>query len=79
MASKSMNILDIPYKSVLAIETLVSELAQSIEVDTPDMLAHWALDQLRIRAGRSFGVSFSTHGKADKRKVLSIISQANPR
>ena len=74
-----MNIVYIPYKSVLAIETLVSELAQSVEVDTPDMLAHRALDQLRIRAGRSSGVSFSTHDKADKRKVLKIISQANPR
>jgi hypothetical protein len=30
------------------------------------MLAHRALDQLRIRAGRSSGVSFSTHDKTDK-------------
>lgn len=59
-------IVDVPNKSVLAIETLVSELAQSVEVDTPDMLAHRALDQLRIRAGRSSGVSFSTHDKTDK-------------
>jgi hypothetical protein len=71
--------VDLPDKSILAIQPLVSELAQSVEVDTPDMLAHRALDQLRIRAGRSSGVSFSTHDKTDKRKDTKMKSQANPR
>lgn len=59
----------LPDKPVLAVEALVSELAQSVEVDTPDMLAHWALDQLRVRAGRSSGVSFSTHDKQIRGKI----------
>lgn len=80
MANKPIVLVDLPNKPVLAVETLVSELAQSVEVDTPDMLAHWALDQLRIRAGRSSGMSFSTHDdKTDKRKGLKMKLQANPR
>lgn len=72
-------IVELPYKTVLTVETLVSELAQSIEVDAPDVLAHWALDQLRIRAGRSSVVSFSTHDKTDKKEVRKIKNRRQTR
>ena len=55
----------LPDKPVLTIKTLIRELAQSVEVDAPDVLAHRALDQLRIRAGRNCAASNSTHDQID--------------
>jgi hypothetical protein len=61
--------LNLPCKPILLIQALIGELVQPVQVDAFDMLAHGALDQLRIRTGRSSQVRLSTHDENQQNRT----------